>query len=373
MTFNPKLSVTAGLDNLAPRLETIIRDRFPVELGGKPWSVVLVELDRIEGRKPREYRTNDLQAQLYMLTRRLGGLGFPYDYDHRTVSTLGSELRIVRNAWAHGEVLATLDAWRAHDYCVRLLDYFGDEAGAAQAARLRDEALAAYVAEKQIAPSPVATTMADDADEPVSVVVDEDDEADEEDVQPDEEVFEQAQVQSDPPVVLEPRREPWQAWTPVPVGDPEELDHMRKADVKDKVRAVVWDIADAEGPVHLERVITLTARAFRVRKLSKKRRKSIEYQVRKNSGLHFDNHQFLWPEGVDPQAWVEFRPNASTAGRKFEHISPVEVANAMRFLTERHPEYDQEELRRATLRTFGRVRMTAGCKAQLKAAERRFR
>lgn len=372
MTFHPKSSVTDGLDNLASRLEPIISERFPLDLEGLPWTVVLAELDRNLGRTPSEYRTTDLQAQLNMLTRRLGEFGYPYDDRQRTVSTLGQELRIMRNAWAHGEVLTTLDAWRTHDYCVRLLEYFGDSEGVQEASRLRDDAFRAYVAETSVQPQPVNSSLADE-DAPVDAVVADDIAAEDDEVEPDREVFESDDEQCMGNRLLDARREEWEPWESVAVGEPEDLDHMRRVGVREKVRAVVQEIVAAEGPVHLDRVVLLTGRAFRLRRVGKRRRRSIENQAKKNCGLHFDNDEFLWPQDVDPKTWSEFRPNSSKADRPFQQISPVEVANAIRFLRRRHPEYDQDELRRATLRTFGRVRMTAGIRAQLAAAERRSR
>ncbi|HEX2290623.1 MAG TPA: Swt1 family HEPN domain-containing protein, partial [Pseudonocardiaceae bacterium] len=81
------------------------------------------------GKPPKHHSATDLQAQLKMLTRRLGSMGFPFDVNKQTAGTLGRELTIVRNARAHGDPLTRLDAWRAHDFCVRLLEYFGDAEG----------------------------------------------------------------------------------------------------------------------------------------------------------------------------------------------------------------------------------------------------
>ena len=53
---------------------------------------------------------------------------------------------------AHSDPFTRLDAWRAHDYCVRLLEYFGDAQGLVKANELRQEALLAYVDEQGIAP-----------------------------------------------------------------------------------------------------------------------------------------------------------------------------------------------------------------------------
>lgn len=89
MSFNARLSVSAGLDYLADRLGPIITSRLTSELGGLPWTSVLEQLDEIAGRPPRHYSPHDLQSQLKMLTRRLGALGFPFDDARQTVGTLG--------------------------------------------------------------------------------------------------------------------------------------------------------------------------------------------------------------------------------------------------------------------------------------------
>ncbi len=115
---------------------------------------MLSELDKMRGKTPKSYVATDLQSQLKALTERLGNLGFPFDNHTRLVSALGSELRIVRNRWAHHDELTTLDAWRTHDFAVRLLEHFGDSEGVAGATDLRDEAFHALAEEKASQPTP---------------------------------------------------------------------------------------------------------------------------------------------------------------------------------------------------------------------------
>lgn len=145
MGFNARYSVDQGLHNLAP------------SLGGLPWPTVLSELDNMGGKPPKSYASTDLQSQLKAITERLGNLGFPFDDHTRLVGALGSELRIVRNRWAHHDELTTLDAWRAHDFAARLLEHFGDAEGVPGASELRDDAfnaLAAPVTAPSTDPSP---------------------------------------------------------------------------------------------------------------------------------------------------------------------------------------------------------------------------
>lgn len=366
MTFVPELSVTQGLDHLAARLNPIIAKRIPVDLGGHPWTVVLNQLDEIAGKPPRQYSPTDLQAQLKMLTRRLGNMGFPFDDDKQTVGALGRELTIVRNARAHGDPFTRLDAWRAHDFCVRLLEYFGDAEGLIQANELRQEALKAYVDEQGIAPIPAAAsaaaaTGATSGDEPATPEPDEESEV----VTPDPEVF--TREPTSKASVVGNSRLPFELWQPVVVGDVSILDDLPKKVAKEKVRAVATEIVDFEGPIHLDRLAQLVAASFGLKKLWPERKKKIVYQI-KQTGLVVDDAKFVWPDGVDPLAWGEFRPNSSQVDRPFLHISPVEVANAMRFLTDRNPTLAGDDLDRATLQTFGRKKRTKQFAAHLAKA-----
>src|SRR5437660_9907203 len=88
MTFDPKLSVSAGLDHLAERLAAIIAGKFAADLAGHPWTVVLNHLDQVAGKPPKDYSTSELQTQLKLFTRPLGNFGFPSEDTRRTVGTL---------------------------------------------------------------------------------------------------------------------------------------------------------------------------------------------------------------------------------------------------------------------------------------------
>lgn len=367
MPFDAKLSVTEGLDHLRTRLDPIIAARLAPQLGGLAWTAILEQLDQLAGRPPVPYATTDLQAQLKMLTLKLGNLGYPFDDKKRRSSTLGSELRIVRNSWAHGDPFTRLDAWRAHDYCVRLLEYFGDGEGLLRANELRQEALLAYVDEQGLAPVPVveAATVSEEPDEATQEVAEV--EAEEpEVVTPDPDVYDREPT-GDTSLVGEDRLA-FEAWEPVLVGDVSVLNDLPKLTAKQKVRAVAAEIVEAEGPVHIDRVAQLVAASFGLHKLHAARASKIAYQV-KASGLRVDKAKFVWPSGLDPETWTEFRPNTSTVDRSFLFISPVEVANAMRFLKRTKPGLTDAELDTATLQTFGRRRRTTQFSAHLARAK----
>ena len=315
----------------------------------------------MRGKPPKSYAATDLQSQLKTITERLGNLGFPFDDHTRLVSALGSELRIVRNRWAHHDELTTLDAWRTHDFVVRLLEHFGDAQGVAGANELRDEAFNALAEEKGVAtfvapsnPAAVATPKPA-AETPTAAEV----------VRPDPSVLTRTDSASTP--TIGSGRDEFEPWMAVLVGDVSVLDDLPKKAAKEKVRAVASEIAEFEGPIHIARLAQLTAASFGVQRLWPAREKKLIYQIRQ-TGLVVDGDKFVWPTDLDSARWSEFRPNDSTIERPFTEISPVEIANAMRVLKAETPRISDAELDTATLQTFGRKRKTKQFAAHLDRA-----
>lgn len=348
-TFDARSSIDQGLQHLASRLNPIIGTTLAPSLGGLPWPTVLTELDRMRGKPPKLYYAADLQAQLKVLTERLGSLGYPFDDHTRLVSALGSELRIVRNRWAHHDELTTLDAWRAHDFAVRLLEKFRDTQGIPNADRLREEAFNSLAEEKGVAAHiSSSASSVEAAPEPSS------EDLSAEVVRPDPSVLIRPDAAATPTIGA--GRDEFQPWTVVFVGEVAVLDDLPKKVSKEKVRAVASEIVEFEGPIHIDRLARLTAASFDVQRLRSTRMKKLTYQIRQ-IGLLVDEDKFVWPADLDPATWSEFRPNASTVERDLTEISPVEIANAMRLLAASGA-LSNTELDAATLTTFGRKRKT---------------
>lgn len=360
MSFDARHSVDKGLHHLAGRLNPIIGARLAPSLGGLPWPTVLTELDKMRGKAPKTYVATDLQSQLKAITERLGNLGFPFDDHTRLVSALGSELRIVRNRWAHHDELTTLDAWRTHDFAVRLLDHFDDGEGVSAASSLREDAFNALAEEKGVA-AHVAPTVTEPTVTP-NPIVEEQVAADV--VRPTAAVLTRTDAAT--PTIGSGRFE-FEPWTVVPVGDVTVLDDLPKKAAKEKVRAVATEIAEFEGPIHLDRLAQLTAASFGVQRLWPTREKKLVYQIRQ-TGLLVGDDKFVWPSDLDPKTWGEFRPSDSTIDRPFTHISPVEIANAIRVLQASTPSISDNELDAAALQTFGRKRKTKQLAAHLERA-----
>lgn len=351
MTFKPNLSVKEGLDHLAKRLDPIIGKRLSTDLGEHPWTVVLEILDQKKGfTSGYKYWTYDLQAQLRMLTERLGDFGYPFDDRQRTVSTVGNELRIVRKQMAHMHDFSIEEAFRANDFAVRLLEYFSDFDGLYEARRVRHEALSALALQEGVTEVAAAEAMSAPTD-PNSELTAPNSDDESEAVEPDPEVLLRE------PSVIGNKRLKFEPWAVVQVGGIDVLDDLPRKVAKEKVRAVAVEIATYEGPVHVERLTDRTAQSFGLKRVRSSRAKKISYQIHQ-AGLFMDENKFVWPREIDPAIWSEFRPNDSTAERPFIHVSPNEIANAGRFLKARHPGIDESDLEFAVLRTFGRKRRT---------------
>lgn len=296
-----------------------------------------------------------------MITERLGDLGYPLDDKQRTVSTLGNELRIVRKQLAHMYDFSTVEAFRANDFCVRLLTHFEDGEGADEAKNIRHNALAALAVEAGVTEQVAATTVASPAatqSKFMEETTQSADDAETEFVTPDPEVLERE------PSVIGAKRLEFEPWTVVQMDDVDVLEDLPKKVAKEKVRTVAVEIATYEGPVHLDRLVQLTAKSFGRQRVHSGRAKKIAYQIRQ-AGLFVDAHQFVWPREIDPGSWSEFRPNDSNADRPFIHISPVEIANAARFISAKRPAASEDALDAAVLQTFGRKRRTEKVAAHL--------
>lgn len=365
----PKHLVGDTIDLAAMRLDPMIQKRLDSVLHGLDWTVILLELDRLKGMPPKNYSRTDFQVQLRILTERLGDLKFPFDDQQRTVSTLGSELRIVRNAFAHGGTFTWLDAWRAGDFVVRLLGHLGDVEGETQVRALRDAALAHVAAEQGItleqATDPgsrstedvVNDAIADDTD--VAVATETSPE------EPPAEAFETDYVPGRTQGIGK-RRQPFQPWRGVLAGPSSVIDELPRKAAKMQVRAVATEVVAFEGPIEIERLSRLTAAAFGWSRLAPKRITQIARQIKQLEGCAVDEYGFVWPLDLDRDEWGEFRPQASDSPRTFAQVSPHEIANAARRIRRKHPEYGDADLQRAVIAVFGRSRMTAATTKHLK-------
>ncbi len=122
--------VGAALDVLAKALEPFIERVLSPHLprGVSDWTRILAVKDGIQG---KECSPNDPQAQLRALTEPLGSLGYAFNgVLSRGEQNLASELRGVRDSWAHQKLFSADDTYRALDTIERLLRAVGGAAAA---------------------------------------------------------------------------------------------------------------------------------------------------------------------------------------------------------------------------------------------------
>lgn len=362
---DPREEVEKALNLLAERLGPIIQETLGARLHGVPWSRVLVELDVAKGKQPSTYSAEDPAAQLRMITERLGKWGFPFESDNnRSVSTLGQQLRELRNKWSHYYELENWDAVRAHDSLHRLLTILGDTEGAEKAGKMRDRVSASLSSVNDIdlrlmfpeqslnqGTGELEELIEDDADAPdlpkASSL--------EDSVQPSQAVLFREDLSSTP--LIGNQRIEYEPWRTTGKHPSDLLDNLTTIAAKERVRDVIEEIVDFEGPIELRRLLSLVAKEFRVSRLHDRREKDLRKQVRA-AGLTVDSDKFVWPSSMDPQAWQEFRPNGSEVGREFTDISPVEIRNAALFIREQQPQWGRPMIEREVLHTFGKHRMT---------------
>jgi hypothetical protein len=315
MEKHQSYAISDLLTSLSRHLDPLIADRLADAVSGaSDWTSILAEVDRAKGRSRHSYSRTDLQCQLRMLTERLGGLGYPFDDTLRQVSTVANELRIMRNRWAHNDELSDLDAVRTSDY---------------------SSSIQAPVVATTTAPSPRPVTSS--------------------------------------PTVGDTGRYEYEPWEIVITGGPEIIDALPKKDAKMQVRGVAAEIAEFEGPVSLDRLVTLTVRSFGMSRCGAKKKQQVARQLRQLD-LIIDADDFVWPTDIDPATWREFRHTGAnhTAGRDFTDISPVEIANAWRIIAARQPagaDVPDAEIRRGVLNVFGISRAGAKVTEHLSRAK----
>lgn len=357
MTTNAALGKIIDLLSLSlpPYIERVLAPH----LNGVGWPVLLTELDKAKGKHPKTYAAHDLQAQLRVMTERLGSLGYPFSDPTRQISTMASELRITRNRWAHNEASDWFDVFRTADTAVRLFSFIGDGAGREQAEQFRSSALAELAGALKLPKSDESLRRA--AERQAEAPEDADPT-----VVPSEKMTRRTNSETQ---LLGDERLPFEPWQVTVIGDQSVLDALPKKWAKERVRAVIAEIIEAEGPILDDRLATLVLRSFGMEKSYAARKKKIIYQA-SVSGAYLDESKFLWPAEMDPETWTEFRPSDGTADRPFLEISPREIGNAAVAVMELNGRLPRADLDAEVLSTFGRKRRT---KAFLKHLEAGYR
>ena len=403
--------ISSCLNELDPLLARLVEEkglmsRSQVEEYG--WTAVLWYLDDQRQRNVElsHYNPRDIQVQLRMLTEGVGRPENRYPFEsgsNRAVSTYAQDLRIFRNRKMHYAEMDRNDAVRIYDTAARLFEVlnapeqqkwcenqlervhaelFGAGTALPSRRELSEEVIQASStarAEKTEVSAPrgaftrPARPGSNSSPRPASGVrsAAPSASASAASISP-ASATTAAKLPAPIPLTLNvgEGRYAFEPWSPIPLGERDIFDSPCSKRSKDQMSAALEEITLFEGPIHVERLATLAAQCFGVSRLSKKNRGSIIRMASRVSGLQVDEHKFVWHESEPREGYCDFRSPADGAVLDFEHISPVEIANAWRFY-EQNPELMDagQDVESAVLATFGRKRRSEKVKTHLKLAQ----
>ena len=161
---------------------------------------------------------------------------------------------------------------------------------------------------------------------------------------------------------------PFVPWSYRGTGGIEYLDNLSSARRhRETVRAVLEAVVEAEGPIHTVRLAKLVCAEFDLNKVNGQRAASVLKLIDRKK-FHVDREAFVWPASLDPKIWDGYREADETEPRKIEHVSLVEIGNAMTDLCRDAAGLEPEELKKQAVRVFGGKRVTAGIGQRLDVA-----
>jgi hypothetical protein len=157
---------------------------------------------------------------------------------------------------------------------------------------------------------------------------------------------------------------PFVPWIPKVAGEKSVLDELPTAKAARAVRKVLNAGIKAEGPIHVDRLTKLTVGAFGLSRSSEARKQALLSTLPPSAVVD----DYLWPEGVDPATWSDFRRQQSSTDRPIDHVPPEEIANAMAALCRASAGMRREELLTQAAAVFGYKRRTPATTPALEAA-----
>ncbi|MCI2956760.1 DUF3320 domain-containing protein [Agromyces atrinae] len=158
------------------------------------------------------------------------------------------------------------------------------------------------------------------------------------------------------------------AWASARRGSVDVLDALPgRADSVAQVRDAIRAIVESEGPVHRTRVAKLVAAAFGLDRVAQVRAAAILRCVPSELVRAGSEQAFLWPEQIDPDEWLGVQSVSPGSSREVEHISLVEISNAMRVAADYSGGMKDDDVKREALGMFGGKRLTATINERLDA------
>lgn len=158
-----------------------------------------------------------------------------------------------------------------------------------------------------------------------------------------------------------PQRHPmiqvYREWKPGRLGDVSVLDDLSNYYAKGRVRDAIVSAMNAEAPIHPQRLAKMVAAAFDLNRVNETRHQSIQQLVpadyRRRNG-----EDFYWPVGVEPENWRIVRQPPAGVSRQLDHVSLIEIGNAMIVVAEQTGGIVADELKREALNLLGNKRIT---------------
>lgn len=123
-----RVLIGSAIDIMAESLGEYVSAHLSGRIGAGEWTKLLVAYDVQNGKSGHPVEATDLLAQIRLMTTSFGGRGYLFNLS-RVQQRLLSELRDIRNAWAHGNIFDASDMQRALDTCLRLLKSLAHDDG----------------------------------------------------------------------------------------------------------------------------------------------------------------------------------------------------------------------------------------------------
>ena len=158
----------------------------------------------------------------------------------------------------------------------------------------------------------------------------------------------------------------WNPIQPQIIGAQNYLDYLHDKRIQAEVRNIVEQLTAHEGPVSSERLAKLVAACFGFNRV-------VGSRVAAINGLGYpgqvrDKEGFLFPKGVNPETYPDWKKSPAGSGRSIQDVSIREIKNAMIAIARVAQGVALEELTKETSRVFGVQKVSKDTAARLDAA-----
>ena len=154
---------------------------------------------------------------------------------------------------------------------------------------------------------------------------------------------------------------------PTQLGAAADLGSMHEAAVRQAITGLADAITQYEGPVSAARFASLTAKSFGLSSVKSEKAAAIN-SIPPTAKFARDAEGFIYPSGVKPNDFQDWKRQEIGTGRDIGDISLIEIANAMHDLCQLTHGLNNDDLFRQTNLAFGRSRIGSTVSARLEQA-----